>query len=304
MTSHQCAHLLAERGEADLVHIRLGDDVPLSSARPTFDATGSDAAWISEKNVAHSPGSLLMVQAGLLVVPLSAADLPVRDGMTVVPAVHPKRAFGRLVARLLAHLVDPGWPAGGSSHASDADVDPSAQLAPGVVLGSGVVIGPGVRVGPNTCLAHTTIGEGSEIGANCSIGLTGYGYERDSEGTLERFPHVGRVVIGRDVSVGSNTCIDRGALGDTAIRDGVKIDNLVHVAHNVVVEEGALLIAHAMIGGSARIGRNSWVAPSSAILNQITLAEGTTVGMGAVVLKPTTEGQVVVGNPARPLGKK
>ncbi len=303
MTSHQAAHLLVEQGEADLATVHLGRDVALSGARVTFQARPSDAAWISEKSIALSPEALLSVQAGLLVVPLSATGMPMREDMTVVPAERPKRAFGRLLARLLTHLVDPGWPSQGS-RASDTVIHPSARIAPGVVLGSGVIIGSDVRIGPNTCLAHTTVGEGSEIGANCSIGLTGYGYERDADGTLERFPHVGRVVIGRNVSVGSNTCIDRGALGDTRIGDGVKIDNLVHVAHNVVVEKGALLIAHAMIGGSARIGAGSWVAPSSAILNQITLGEGTTVGMGAVVLKPTEAGQVVVGNPARPLSRK
>lgn len=303
MTSHQSARLLADDGSIDPSLTRLGDDVLLSGARVTSEAESSDAAWISEKNVTRDPTALLSVRAGLLVVPLSAAGLPTRDGMTIVAAKQPKRAFGRLVAQLLAHLVEPGWPIQGSQ-ASGAVVHPSAQLAPGVVLGAGVVIEAGVRIGPNTCLAHTTVGEASEIGANCSIGLTGYGYERDADGALERFPHVGRVVIGRDVSVGSNTCIDRGALGDTRIGDGVKIDNLVHVAHNVVVERGALLIAHAMIGGSARIGAGSWVAPSSAILNQIALGEGTTVGMGAVVLKPTEPGQVVVGNPARPLSRK
>ena len=127
------------------------------------------------------------------------------------------------------------------------------------------------------------------------------GFERAEGGEFVRLPHVGTVIIEDDVAIGSNTCIDRGTLGATVLRRGCKIDNLVHVAHNVVVGERSLIIAHAMIGGSAVVGADAWIAPNAAIMNKAIIGANSVVGLAAVVLKGTEPGQSVVGNPAKPL---
>src|SRR5690606_230154 len=120
------------------------------------------------------------------------------------------------------------------------------------------------------------------INAGTVIGAEGFGYQRNENGEFEKFPHIGGVIINDNVDVGSNTSIDRGALGNTIIGEGAKIDNLVHIAHNVKVGKHAAVIAHAMIGGSSVIGDYSWVAPNSAIRDQISIGNRVTVGLGAV----------------------
>lgn len=144
-------------------------------------------------------------------------------------------------------------------------------------------------------------GENIKIGENCAIGLDGFGYVKDTDGTWLRFPHLGRVVIGDNVEIGSNVCIDRGALGDTTIGKGVKIDNLVHVAHNVEIGENTLVVAHSVIGGSVKIGKNVFVGMGAMIKNKVTVGDGATIGMGAVVIHDVPAGATVVGNPARVL---
>ena len=153
-------------------------------------------------------------------------------------------------------------------------------------------------------MANCTIAAGVRIGCNCTIGLPGFGYEKDQAGAYWRFPHLGGVRIEADVEIGSNTCIDRGSLGDTVIGRGCKIDNLVHVAHNVVLGNNAVVIANTMLGGSVTIGAGAWVAPSVTIMNQATIGAGATLGLGAVVLKDVAPGQVIVGNPGKVLEKK
>jgi UDP-3-O-[3-hydroxymyristoyl] glucosamine N-acyltransferase len=198
-------------------------------------------------------------------------------------------------------MTETDWPAieaAGIAHGTVIGVD--VTLARGVVIGSGVVLGDRVRIGPNTCIANTTVGANTSIGANCTIGLPGFGYEKDADGRYWRFPHVGRVEIGMDVEIGSNSCIDRGALGSTRIGRGVKVDNLVHIAHNVTIGENALIIANSMIGGSTQVGPRAWIAPSASIMNQLSIGADAVIGMGAVVVRNVGEAAVVMGNPARP----
>jgi UDP-3-O-[3-hydroxymyristoyl] glucosamine N-acyltransferase len=107
------------------------------------------------------------------------------------------------------------------------------------------------------------------------------------------------VIIEDCVDIGANTCIDRGTLGNTVIRRGAKIDNLVHIAHNVVVGENTMVIANAMIGGSTEIGADSWVAPSATLRDAIQIGAASTVGLGAVVTKSVPDGEVWAGNPAK-----
>ena len=144
-----------------------------------------------------------------------------------------------------------------------------------------------------------SIGQRVRIGAGARIGFDGFGYEKNEDGVWEHFPHRGRVNIGDDVDIGRNTCIDRGTLGDTEIGDGTKIDNLVHVAHNVKIGRNCMIIALTCIGGGVVIGDDSYVGIGSSIRDQIKIGEGAFIGMGAVVVKDVEENATVVGNPAR-----
>ena len=155
------------------------------------------------------------------------------------------------------------------------------------------------------------IGEDVGIGNNCLIhsgvviGVDGFGYEKDENGDYFKMAHIGGVTIGNDVEIGTNTCIDRGTLGSTIIEDNVKIDNLVHVAHNVQVKRNSMLIAQSMVGGITVVEENSWIAPGALLMNGIKIGENTTVGLGAVVTKNVDNNDVVAGVPAKSLrGRK
>jgi len=120
-----------------------------------------------------------------------------------------------------------------------------------VVIGNGTRVYSGVQIHD-----QVRIGRNVVLKSGCVIGSDGFGFERNDEGTFEKFPHVGGVVIKDDVEIGGNTCVDRGTLSNTIIGKGTKIDNLVHIAHNVVVGKNCAIIALACLGGSRSV--NAW----------------------------------------------
>lgn len=220
------------------------------------------------------------------------------DSRTLILVDAPRLAFIRVVAALFS----PPPPRG--IHSS-AIIDPEARIAGDVYVGPGAYIGQ-CSIGSGSVIhgrvyvySGTRIGSNVIIHAGSVIGADGFGYQRDEQGTFVKFPHLGGVTIEDDVEIGANACIDRGTLSDTLIREGAKIDNLVHIAHNVVVGRHTAVIAHAMIGGSTKIGDYAWVAPSACIRDGLTLGDRSIVGLGAVVVKDVLPGQTVMGVPAR-----
>lgn len=268
------------------------------------EAAPGDLSWLSPRRAEADPNRVHRFAGTLMICPELVKPEP-RSGCWYVLCPKPKLAVIGAIQNFFADLAATDLP----GH-DEAPVHPTATIGEGVRLGFGVVVGAeveiadGVSVGPHTVLARCRVGAGSSIGASCVIGLPGFGMDRDDTGRYLRFPHVGRVLIGADVEIGSNVCIDRGAIGDTVICDGARIDNLVHVAHNVVIGENALVIANAMLGGSVTIERDSWIAPSASIMNQASIGAGAVVGLGAVVLRDVAARAVVAGNPARELERK
>jgi UDP-3-O-[3-hydroxymyristoyl] glucosamine N-acyltransferase len=183
-----------------------------------------------------------------------------------------------------------------------AIIHPSSNIGKNVVIEDGVVIGANSVIEHNVVLfSGTIIGENCLIRANTSIGGDGFGYERYTNGTPIKFIHLGGVCIGNNVEVGSNTCIAKGTLGNTIIEDNVKIDNLVHIAHNCILRDGAFVIACSIICGGVEIGKNAWIAPNATITQKANVGENSVVGLGAVVTKDVEAGSVVAGNPAKVL---
>ena len=191
---------------------------------------------------------------------------------------------------------------------SEHAIHPTAILGKNVKIGKNCVIGANVSIGDSTIVGNNTTIKHAKIGSRCSIGSCvtiggdGFGFE-DIDGDVLNFPHLGTVEIGDDVRIGSSTCIDRASLGKTIIKDKVKIDNLVHVAHNVVVGEASKIIAMSIIGGSTKIGKNTWIAPGVSVRDWVDIGSDVLVGMGAVVTKSVPDGQAVIGNPAKSIEK-
>ena len=165
-----------------------------------------------------------------------------------------------------------------------ATVDSTAVIFPGAYVGPNVTINKGCIIGPNTC-----------------IGQPGFGYNTLEDGTREYRDHQQGVLLERDVHVGANTCIDQGRHRRTEIGAGTKIDNLVHIAHNVIIGKRCLIIAHTMLGGSVTIGDDAHIAPGSLIRDWRNVGTRAMSGLGAVVVKDIPNGETHAGNPARNL---
>lgn len=226
----------------------------------------------------------------------SAEDVVERVGPTLLSS-QPRLDFARALG-LLESWAGFVW--------SDAEpvIHPTARIGRNVVIGRGVHIGAGTVIYHNAVIGdEVVIGQGCVIKSCAVVGEEGFGFERDAQGKAVRLPHIGTVVIGDAVEVGSLTTVCRGTLGDTILRNGCKIDDHVHIAHNVDVGEDAFVIACAEVSGGVKIGPRAWIAPNASVLNQLTIGADAVIGLGGVVLKSVPDGTVVVGNPAKQLSR-
>ncbi len=268
----------------------------------------------------------LASKAGVVVVlPNVAGSYP--RGKNVVESENPRLWFSRAAKALASPLPSTG-------------VHPKAVVMADAILGVGVtveacaVIESGVRIGPHTRVeAGAVIGHGVQVGEKCRIfpravlypgtvigdrvvvhagavlGSDGFGYVRDATtGSYTQFPQQGTLVIEDDVEIGANTTIDRGALAETRIRRGTKIDNLVHVGHNCDIGEDVVLVALTGISGSSKVGNGAILAGQVGIGDHVTVGPGVMLGGQAGVLSGKTvtnkglkPGTVLWGTPARPL---
>lgn len=197
------------------------------------------------------------------------------------------------------------------SYIAASSIVETQNIGKNVNIGQHCYIGRDVEIKDNVTIMNNVsiecravIGNNTFINSGVVIGMDGYGYFDDIQGNHARVPHLGGVFIGDNVEIGSNTCIAKGCLGDTVINDDVKIDNLCHIAHNVVIGKRSKIIALTMLGGSSIIGEDVWVAPSVAVRNQTTVGKHSLVGMGAVVTRDVEPNKVVAGVPAKVLGNK
>lgn len=175
------------------------------------------------------------------------------------------------------------------------------HLMPGVVVGDGVTMGDDVLIKPNvTLMERTKIGSRVVIHSGSVIGSDGFGFTPDMASGHEKIPHGGFVEIGDDVEIGACNTIDRGTFGRTRICDGVKTDNLVHIAHNVIIGERALIVAQVGIAGSTRIGKGVILAGKAGVSGHLTVGDGAIVGPAAGVLSDVPAGTIVSGVPQMP----
>ena len=185
---------------------------------------------------------------------------------------------------------------------SNVTIGANAVIGEGVVLGDNVVIGAcatiddGTKIGddsiikPNVSICYdVVIGERCIVHQNTVVGSDGFGNAKDESGEWIKIPQLGRVVIGNDVEIGSNACIDRGAIDDTIIHNNVKIDNLVQVAHNVIIGDSTAIAGQVGIAGSTKIGKNCLVGGQAAITGHIDICDNAMIGGAANVGKSVTK---------------
>ena len=250
---------------------------PLESASP------ADLGFLSNPRYRQQ---LETTRAGCVIVAPALRDVALARGACIV-ADDPYLYFAR-VTQLWKRSLPP--PAGPAIHPS-AVVDPEADIAEGARIGPLCVVERGARIGRDTVLkARVSVGEDCVVGDRCIlhpgvvIGADGFGFApRPGGAGYEKIEQLGAVRIGDDVEIGANTCIDRGALADTVIEDGVKLDNLIQVAHNVRIGRNTAVAACTGIAGSAVIGANCMIGGAARIQGHISIADGTFVSTGTFI---------------------
>lgn len=225
------------------------------------------------------------------------------EGKTLIVVKNPKMSLAQIGNHFFVNHPTP------TIHPT-AIIDKEAKIGHNVSIGAYSVIGK-ASIGDNTVIdSNVRIYDDVTMGCNCYIksgaviGGAGFGYERDNEGNRFRFPQIGSLIMGDDVEVGANTCIDRGALSDTIIGNHTKINNLCHIAHNNKIGNNVAIAGCVNVSGGNIIDDNVWIAPNSSLRGYVHIGERAYIGMSAVVVKDIPAGETWVGSPAHKLEKK
>jgi len=266
---------------------------------PLLAATGAGAILVSP-DLAEMPGEVrarIVVakphEAMLALIPHFYRPVPRTPGVHAAAVVGPEAVLGRDVC------IEAG-----------AVIGARAQIGDRCWIGANTVVGEGVRIGDDgqlypqvTVYPHCELGKRVTLHAGVRIGSDGFGYvSRKVDGRFvhEKIPHVGRAIVGDDVEIGANCCIDRGSVDDTVIGAGTKLDNLVHIGHNVRIGRLCLVLAQVGVAGSARVEDGAVLAGQVGVSGHLTIGAGAKVGAQAGVISDVPAGESWSGYPARP----
>lgn len=287
-----------------------GADAVVTTVAPLSQAGRGAIAFLGDRRHVEALGT---TGAGAVFVTAAMAERA-PPGAAVLATPFPQAAWALAALRLHPPVEADDTPG----------VHPDAELEAGVRLGAGVVVGAGARIGRGTVIgANTVIGPGvavgrnSRVGANASItfaligdrvriasgaviGEAGFGAAASAKGPVD-IPQLGRVILQDDVSIGANSCIDRGAYDDTVIGEGTKIDNLVQIAHNVRIGRFCLIAAHVGISGSVTVGDGVMFGGRAGVGDHQTVGQGARIAAAAAVLSDVPAGETWSGYPAKPL---
>lgn len=270
-----------------------GDDIPVTkpgSLKSLTPATFTFATSLTAdmaRTVNASSAVLIIADEGLA-------------GVLRVPHIlhpEPKLAFVIACAEFFPLLE--------SESSQHSRLSASAEIGERVQFGHNVILGPHARIGAGTRIGHNVvIGRGVSIGRDCFlksgsiIGERGFGFVRDEHGAAHIFPHYASVTIGNAVEIGALSTVVSGALDDTLVEDEAKINDHVHVAHNVRIGRRTMVAAGAILSGSSDIGQDVWVGINASIRDGVSLGDRVVVGMAAVVTKSFPPDVTIVGCPA------
>ena len=295
---------------------REGTDSPTySDIAPLDSATAAEVSFLDNKAYA---GQLRSTGAGCCIVRPEFVDAA-PPSSAVLSSDNPYLAYAKT-----AKAFHPDWDRSYTPLREEERVHESAEIGEGTAIGTGAVIGPGVQIGANCSISpNAFIGDGVRIGDDCKIGPgtsirftligdrvaiyagarigePGFGFAVSPEGPVS-VPQVGRVVIGDGVEIGANTTIDRGAIPDTVIGAGTRIDNLVQIGHNVQIGEMCVIVAQVGIAGSTKVGNGVQIGGQSGISGHLNIGDGVRIAACSGIMRDIEAGETVAGAPGVPV---
>jgi UDP-3-O-[3-hydroxymyristoyl] glucosamine N-acyltransferase len=308
---HDLAHLAAVSGARAVGDAarRLRGVAPLGSAGPEDVSFIDNRRWLD---------ALKASQAGAVVVAQALLDA-VPEGTAALVVAQPHLAFARIAALFHPSPVPKAGIHPTAVVAADAQIGEGTEIGPYAVVGAGVRLGARCNIGP-----HAVIGDGCSFGDECRlfahssasfcvaghrvtlhegarVGQEGFGFTLTPEGRYLTVPQLGRILLGDEVEVGANTCIDRGAMDDTVIGTGTRLDNLVQIGHNVTTGRGCVLVSHVGISGSTTLGDYVTVAGQAGVAGHLKIGSKARIAAQAGVMADVPAGMDVMGSPSMPL---
>lgn len=286
---------LEEAGPADLAFMDGARHVP------ELRGTRAGACFVTERYATHVPAGTAALcvakpHAAFVAIARRLHEASLRPGSVFGQAGVAAGAMVHPQARLETEVtVDPG-----------AVVGPGAEIGSGTVIGAGAVVGPGVRIGRNcsigagATLQHVLVGDRVIVHPGARIGQDGFGYLGGAKGHA-KVPQIARVILQDDVEIGAGTAIDRGGLRDTVIGEGTKIDNLVQIAHNVVVGRHCIIVSQAGIAGSATLGDFVMLGGQVGVIGHVHIGDGARIAATSNVKDDVPPGVEWGGSPAKPM---
>jgi UDP-3-O-[3-hydroxymyristoyl] glucosamine N-acyltransferase len=312
-TAKQIAELINGKIEGD-------PDVAVSSFGKLEEATEGQLAFLAnpkyEDFLYSTNASIIIINESLEVQKkLKATLIRVPDAYSSFAVI--LTAYSEMAKANLTGIQEPSYIASSAKIGKNVFIGAFAYLGKNVVLGDNVKIYPQVFLGDNVIIGddstlypgvkihhHCVIGKSVCIHAGCVIGGDGFGYAPQTDGTFEKIPQIGNVVIENNVEIGANTTIDRSTIGSTTIKCGAKLDNLIQVAHNVEIGMNTVIAAQSGISGSTKIGKNVMIGGQAGVVGHIQIADGSKInaqsGVGKSIKTPNT---AVTGSPAYEYGQ-
>jgi UDP-3-O-[3-hydroxymyristoyl] glucosamine N-acyltransferase len=308
LTLAEIAALTGARLEGDGLEgdgaLRVTGAAPLRVAGPRDAGFVVAAKYLGE--LAGSRAAACFLPPALAGVAAPCARLVVADPKAawarLAAALHPEAApvpgIGPGAQLHPAAVLGPGIEVGPNAVvAAGAEIGAGSVIGPGAVIGPGCVLGPGCRIGAGAAVAYAILAARVVLHPGVRVGTDGFGYVPGPAGAV-KVPQLGRVILGEDVEIGANSCIDRGTGEDTEIGAGSKLDNLVHIAHNVKVGRHCLIMTQVGIAGGTVLGDGCIIAGQVAIRDHVTIGAGVTIAPQSGVTKDIPAGATWGGSPA------
>lgn len=272
-------------------------EASIRSAAGLLEATENDLSFF------HNPkyiDLLAKTRAPIVLIPQKTNGLTLPEGKALIRVANPQWAFAQVLS-----LIDKARTHHPQGVHPKAHVESTAKIGNGTIIYPGCFIGHNVKIGDNCLIyANVVLREDTEIGNRVIIqpgavlGSDGYGFAT-LEGKHHKIPQIGKVVIEDDVEIGANVTIDRATTGETRVGAGTKIDNLVHIAHNVQIGQNCLIVAQVGISGSTQIGKNVTLAGQVGVVGHLKIGDGAVVAAQSGVMNNVEAGEVLFGSPAR-----